>query len=223
MNTVRELSIKDLDPRLKGQLANAEASMGNHAVYAIHVCMGILSRHPGCLEVRKMLRKAQRHARHQTGYGLRRVLSKLTQAWLWLNVIRWLRKDPQRAMTGAEKWITVNPVKGTAHQRLGQAAVALNLWQTAAFAYECWAEVEPTNPAAVIALGDALLHAGRPQEAIAACERILLDSPGHDAVQQLVQRAAVAETIDQGRWVGAGDFREKLAAASNRTSRCAQP
>lgn len=210
-----EIYLKDLDPRRKKQLDNAEKAIGKNPHYAIDVCTDILSRNPGCVDVRKILRKAQQHTKHQKTSGLYKFWGKLTQAPLLVKAARWVSKDPQLAMEAAEKLITINPANGTAHRLVGQAAEALQLWNTASFAYGCWAEVEPANTQAVVAMGNTLMQAGRPREAIAACDRVLMNNPSHQAAQDIVRRAAVAETMEQGKWREGGDFREKLANEDN--------
>jgi len=206
-----EPSIKELDPRFKKQVDNAEKSIGKNAGYAIEVCTGILSRNPGCVEVRKILRKAQKSAGSQKTKGLSKLFGSVTQAPVSMKATSLLKKDPQQAMEAAEKLITANPANAIAHKVVGQAAEALQLWNTAAFAYQCWAELEPSNTAAVVAMGNALIQAGRPREAITACDGILLDNPGDEAAQAIVRKAAVAETMEKGKWEEEGGFREKLA------------
>ena len=54
-----EEKIKDLDPRFIRQLESAEKSIDKNPSYVIDICSTILSKHPSCVEVRKILRQAQ--------------------------------------------------------------------------------------------------------------------------------------------------------------------
>jgi len=113
-------------------------------------------------------------------------------------------------MEQAEKSITDNPGLPLGHRLLGQAAARLEWWETAVFAYECLVEVEPEEDNQIL-LGDALVHARRPQEAIALGDKILRANPASESAQELVRRASVAQSMEQGKWEEEGGFREKLA------------
>ena len=57
---IEEIALRSLDHRVQRQIENAKKSIvsGNFD-YAFEICMNILRQHPGCLDVRKVLRRAQ--------------------------------------------------------------------------------------------------------------------------------------------------------------------
>lgn len=211
-STYQEIELKDLDPRLRKQVENAQKSIGRNAGYAIDICTNILQRQPGCLDVRKILRTAQKRSSGGKTSGFGRLLGSVTSAPFAFKASTQLKKDPKAAMETAEKMLNSDPSNTSAHRMLGQAAEALGLWETAAYAYASVKELDPKNLDNKIALGSALIEAGRAQEAVQVAGDILAEQPGSEAAQDLIKRASVAESMKRGKWDDdKSDFRDKLA------------
>ena len=206
-----EAFIEDHDPRIKKQLSHAEELIHQNANYALSVCMGILQRNPGWIDVRKILRKAQLHAYKQKKNVFSQLGGRLNAAIISFKIPSLIKKDPLKALILAEKMITANPKNKKGYRYIGEAAEKLSYWHTAAFAYESWLELDSQNSNAITAVGNALMQAGRPLEAVAACDRVLIDNPANEAAQAMVRRASVAETMQRGKWEAQSDYREKLA------------
>ncbi len=209
-NMVEE-KLKDLDPRLIKQVDNAQKTLDRNPSYAIDVCMGILQRHPGCLEVRQILRKAQQRATGGKTSGLGRFINSVTAAPFSVKIGSLLKKDPKQAMEAAEKMISSQYNNASAHKMVGQAAEAMDLPETAVFAYECAHDLDPANVETALALGDMLVKAGRGKDAVRIGDVIMQDNPAHEGAQDLIRRASVAESMARGRWEEGGGFRDKLA------------
>lgn len=211
-STYQEISLKELDPRLRKQVENAQKSIDRNANYAIDVCTNILQRHPGCLDVRQILRRAQKRAVGSKTSGFTRFLGSVTNAPFALKASSQLKKDPKTVMENAEKMLSSDPGNASAHKMLGQAAEAMGLWGTAVFAYESVRESDPKNLESTIALGNALIESGRPDDAVRIGAEVLSANPGNDELQELVKRASVAESMERGKWEEEDkDFRDKLA------------
>ncbi|WOO39824.1 tetratricopeptide repeat protein [Rubellicoccus peritrichatus] len=208
--TIPEVSLKDLDPRLRKQVENAQKSADKNPTYAIDVCMGILQRNPGCLEVREILRKAQRRAKGAKTSGLTKFIGSVTSAPFAMKAGNQIKKDPKAVLESAEKMISANPANATAHKMLGQAAEALGLWNTAVFAYQDIKSLDAENMDNRVALGNALLEAGRAKDAILEGDAIMAANPANEEGQELVRRASVAESMERGKWEDDSDFRDKL-------------
>lgn len=203
--------LKDLDPRLQKQVQSAEQSIqrGN-ANYAIDICSGILQKHPGCVDVRKILRKAQKKAAAAKGKGSK-MFSGVTNAPFMMKANSQVKKDPLQAMETAEKMLNVNPANVPALKLLSQAAQEADFPETAIAAMKDIKEVEPKNIENLLALGEVYISLGRPQEAGEAAEAALKVNPAHGGAQDLVRRASVSHSIEKGKWDDEGsDFREKL-------------
>ncbi|MBC2593122.1 tetratricopeptide repeat protein [Ruficoccus amylovorans] len=210
-STYQEIELKDLDPRLRKQVENAQKSISRNASYAIDICTNILQREPGCLDVRKILRTAQKRATAGKTSGFSRLLGSVTSAPFAIKASTQLKKDPKAAMESAEKMLSNDPANASAQRMLGQAAEALGLWETAAFAYEEAKAADPKSLEIKLALGNALIEAGRAQDAVHVAGEVLADLPGNDQAQELVKRASVAESMKRGKWEEEGGFRDKLA------------
>ena len=210
-STYQEIELKDLDPRLRKQVENAQKSIGRNASYAIDICTNILQRQPGCLDVRKILRTAQKRTAGGKTSGFSRLLGSVTSAPFAIKASTQLKKDPKAAMETAEKMLSTDPSNSSAHRMLGQAAEALSLWETAAFAYEEGAKADPKNLELKLSFGKALIEAGRAQEAVRVAGEVLSGQPGNEQAQDLIKRASVAESMERGKWGEETDFREKLA------------
>lgn len=206
-----EEKLKDLDPRLVKQVDNAQKTLERNPSYAIDICMGILQRHPGCLEVRQILRKAQQKVSGGKTSGLGRLIKSVTAAPFSVKATSLLKKDPQQAMEAAEKMITSQYDNVSAHKMVGQAAEALGLMETAVFAYQCAYDIEPSNVETALTLGDLLIKVGRNKDAVRIGDILMQDNPGNEGAQDLIRRASVAESMARGRWEEEGGFREKLA------------
>jgi len=206
----KEESLTDLDPRLQKQVDAADKAIEKNPSYAIEICANILVRNPGCLDVRKIMRKAQRRSVGGKSKGMTQFL-KLTNTPFVMKASSLLKTDPRAALDSAEKMLNTNPSNIQALQLVGQAAAAMGLARTAVFAYESVRELEPENVKNLLALGAAQIDAGQPREAVKCGETILEVEPANGEAQALLRRASVAITMDKGKWDEQGDFREKLA------------
>ncbi len=207
----KEIALKDLDPRQRKQVDKALQSLKRNASYTIDVCNSILRQYPGCLEVRQILRKAQKQAAGGKTSGFSRLIGSVTSAPFALKASSQIKKDPSVVMENAEKILNGDPFNTNAHRMLAQAAEALELWGTAALSYECIAEADPKNIDNKIALGNALIENGEPQRALKVGTDVLRETPSNEDAQEMVKRATVAESMQKGKWEEETDFRDKLA------------
>ncbi|MEO0793704.1 MAG: tetratricopeptide repeat protein [Verrucomicrobiota bacterium] len=209
-DTLQEESLNQLDPRLRKQVDAAKKNIAKNPSYAVDVFLGIVTRHPGCLDVRRLLRQAQQKAKSGKTSGLGKMLGKVTSAPFAMKSKGALEKDPSSMLIQAEKKITEDPSMPLGHRLLGKASEKLELWETAVFAYEGLVQVESTDDNSLM-LANALIHAKRPKEAIAIGDQILRNNPADEGAQEVVRRASVAHSMDEGKWEEEGGFRDKLA------------
>lgn len=206
-----ETPLKELDVRLQKQVKTADQSIerGN-ASYAVDICKGILKQHPECLEVRKILRKAQKKLASSKGKGSS-MFSGVTNAPFMVKAHNQIKKDPMSAIDTAEKMLQANPHNMQAQRLLGQAAEVAELYKTAIFAYESVEAIDPKNAENLIMLGEAHLKNEDSDAAVHAAERLLQNSPGNGDAQDLIRRASVKQSIEKGKWDEEDtDFHEKL-------------
>ena len=94
---VEEIALRSLDHRVQRQIENAKKSIvsGNFD-YAFEICMNILRQHPGCLDVRKVLRRAQVAKRKAASKKSSKFLDKVTSAPFSIMGSSLVKKDPER-------------------------------------------------------------------------------------------------------------------------------
>lgn len=207
-----EIPLTSLPPRLQKQFENARTALDRgNAEYAINICRDILTRHPGCLPVRHLLRAAQLKVHKARNRIVAKTLGAITTARSLLSAQSALKRDPAKAMQAAERALDSDPTNLAALRAVAQAAQAMELPETAVFALETMREQAPNDPTVLAELADGYIAAGRSREALSIAEALLNRRPGDAEVQELLKRASVAQSITQGRWdSGSGTFRDKL-------------
>lgn len=207
---MEETQLKDLDQRLQKQIDNARKAIDKNPSYAVDILSNISSRNPGCLEVRKLLRQAQQRALKGKSKGLGGFLSKVTKMPFAIGNESKIKKDPEKAMESAEQMLRTDPDNVAAHRMLGLAAEALELFTTAAFAYDSVRKIEPKNTENIKALMSVYITLGESEEAIRIGEVAYRANPADDEVQALIKKASVEQTMEKGRWEEDKSFRDKL-------------
>lgn len=205
-----EVLVASLDPRHQKLVENARVALdrGNFD-YVLEVTSQVLKLTPGCLPVRKLQRVAQlRQQGGRSGGFLGRTLSGLSTAPFLLSGAR---KDPDKLLARAEAMLAKDPMNVAALKLLGEAAGALGLLETVAFALDSVREIEPDDRANLLALGEAWFAAGKPAEALKIADEILRTKPTDADAQVLMRKASIAQTVTEHNWDQAQtSFRDKL-------------
>ncbi|NBB79351.1 MAG: tetratricopeptide repeat protein [Verrucomicrobia bacterium] len=207
---MEEIQLKDLDQRLQKQIDNARKAIDKNPSYAVDILSNISSRNPACLDVRKLLRQAQQRASKGKSKGFGGFLAKVTKIPFSIGNESKIKKDPEKAMESAEQMLRADPDNVAAHKMLGMAAEALELFTTAAFAYDSIRKIEPKNTDNIKALMSVYITLGESEEAIRIGEAAYRANPADDEVQALIKKASVEQTMEKGRWEEDKSFRDKL-------------
>lgn len=201
-------TLKSLDARQQKLIDNASRAFEQGNVdYVLTACAQVLAAVPGCLPVRKLQRAALKQKFSRSGGWVGKALSGLTALPFSLGASR---KTPAEMLVQAERIMAKDPYSITGLQLLAEAALAHDWPETAAFAHEAIREIEPGNRDNLIALGEAWLAAQNPDAALRVADEILALNPVDGEGQTLMRKASIARTTRQGRWEGAGNYREKL-------------
>ncbi len=214
---IKEITLKDIDPRLQKQLELAEKTIDRSPAVVVEICNNILARNPGALDARKALRRAQRKAIPPTKGGMTKLFASVTNSPFMLKSGSRIKTDPKSVLDEAEKMLAINPYNTQALKMEAHAAEAMGMWGTAALAYDNIREVTPENVENLLSLGNAYIEAGQAKEAVKAGDLILAFQPGNGDAQALLRRASVAITMDKGKWDEQTDFRQKLADSAKAT------
>ncbi len=204
-----EIPVSSLDPRHQRLVENARVALerGN-LEYVQEVTEQVLRMQPGCLPVRKLQRVAQlRQQRGKGGGFLGKTLSGLSAAPFMFGSAK---KDPAKLLEAAEGLLVKDPTNVNALKMLAEAAGGLNLPETVAFALDAVRELEPGNRNNLLALGEAWLAAGKPNEALQIADEILKTKPTDAEAQNLMRKASVAQTVTKHNWDQQSSYRDKL-------------
>jgi len=200
-----------LDERERKRLSNARVAMerGNFE-YAIEICDQLLEIRPECLDVRRLLRTAQKRVYATNGRkgSAATMLNGLVTAALGRFH---LKKNPGKAIAMAEKVLHKNPYQPKALSLLAHGASEMDLWETEAFCLETICDRYPENLDKLQRYCESLIKIGATDDALAIAEKIVRIKPSFVKGQELVKSASVAHSINQGKWAeNKKDFRAKL-------------
>ena len=203
---MKKVALTELDPRLQKQITAADQQLKTNPQYAVEVLSGILARNPGCIEVLRSLRKAQK-AMLGTKKGL---FDGLTSALSSGKIAKAVEADPVAAIAAAEEALAKKPTDANANKTLALAGLKLGFHELAAFAYEELATNEPTEVQHFVDLANAWIAGGDFDQSLAAADRGLKLFPGNGDLQEVVRKASVSKTMKKGNWEDKGDFQSKL-------------
>ncbi len=203
---MKKVALTELDPRLQKQIAAAEQQLKTNPQYALEILSGILSRNLGCVEVRRLLRKAQK-----TIIGTKKGLfDGITSALTAGSIAKEVEKDPLAAIAAAELKLAKSPADVNANKTIAAAALKLEFPELAAFAYEELTQIEPKQVQHCVDLANTWINAGEYDLALAAADAGLRLFPGNGDLQECVRKASVSKTMKKGNWEDKGDFQSKL-------------
>lgn len=202
----------ELSERDRKKFKNARLAMtrGNFE-YTIDICCALLEEEPRCLEVRQLLRKAQRRVLATQKKGLGAMLKRYVNYLTLFPGYLVLKRDPGKAMAVGESALNRDVYNAKALSLVARGARGLSLSETEAYCLELICEKYPNNVVKMERLCEALIKAGSTEKALAIAERLTSLRPSSSHVQELVKSASVAHSINQGKWaVKEEDFRSKL-------------
>lgn len=207
---MEETALKDLDSRLFKQIENARKALATNPAYAVDVMSSIVKRNPECLEARKILRQAQQHSCSGGTKNLKTIFLKLNRRLLGLGGLAKVKKDPLAAMNEAEKVLNADPQNLSAHKIVGASAEALELFETAAFAFEEMYKINSKDAEVAAKLMSIYIRLGKYEKAIRVGDHASKEHPAHNEIQSLIKKASVDQSIKKGNWEEEGSFHSKL-------------
>ncbi len=196
--TLRQQKLVD-NARIALELGNLD--------YVIEACLQVLRAIPGCVAVRRLHRTAQLRLFADKNRFVAKALGGLSSTPFIFGSVT---KNPGKSLESAEKILVTDPTSTSALKLMAEASMRLDLPETAAFALEAIYELDPQDQANLVALGEAWLTADKPKEALRVADDLLRLSPTGGTAQDLMRKAAIAQTTTRGLWDSQGSFREKL-------------
>lgn len=178
--------------------------------YAVSLLQTVLKGTPEFLDGRKMLRKAELAVTK----GKKSFLSGLSTASLKGSGM--VKKDPKAALELAEKTLETDPYNHHANLLLRDAAMALNMPETAAFALETLVEGNPKDAKTLHELAGFYYDNGDSERAVDVYTRIAEMNPADLVAIKRGKDAAARASMTSGGWEevaksgGAKDYRDLI-------------
>lgn len=212
---MQEIPVTSLDPRLQKQIENAQVALqrGNYD-YVIEVCGTVLKNARGCVPVRRLQRAALYKKFESKNKFFTKALGSVTTAGFMFAG----KKDPEKGIDNAEKMLLADPSNVAALKLLAESATQLELYETAAFAWEGIRDAQPKDHDTLLRLGEAFLTAKMPKEALKVADDLLHIKPQDGDALALMRKASVAQTMHKGNWESQSSFRDKLRDESQAVS-----
>ena len=215
---IKEITMAELDPRFVRQIENAEKSMAKNPDYVIDICNTVLSKHPNCVEVRKILRQAQ-YQKYGKGSQLAKISAIFKATLLSMQAASIIKKEGALALLNkAEALLSECPDNPAAVKVLIKAAEALNYKGVVSTGYQALVHYNPSE-ANLIALADSYLKNKQPDEAMQVCETVLNKNRGNGEAQAIARNASVMKTMLKGKWEDEGSAKDKVKDAQAQLAR----
>jgi len=177
--------------------------ISNHP-YAITLIQSVLEKAPGFLEGRKMLRNCEIQVVGEVkkkslfgSSGARKIQSTL-------------KKDPEAAIVLAERELAKDPGNDDINDLLHEAALKLDLIETAAFALETVRKVSPENARILHKLATFYLELDRPDEAVDVYNDIIKHHPTDGIAIKGSKDASARASMQRGKWDEGSDMRSLM-------------
>lgn len=188
------IEIESLSPRQQQLVANAQAALAaaQHE-YVLEMTGEVLREVPGCKEAHQM-----QHAARQALWPARRSLGRMLRARVAF--VRLLLRPPGTAvqrLLAYERILGIDPTFPAPLRRMAEAAVEQGWPENAVFAREALRALRPGDRDNTVALGEALIGAGRPADALAIAEQVLREAPSDGPALELLRHASIAKTLSE--------------------------
>lgn len=177
--------------------------------YGITLIQDVLKQEPSFLDGRKMLRQVA----ITQGKGKKSFLGLSVSGSSPIGTMKAqqaLKKDPAAALEQAEKLLTSDPYNIQANQILKEAALQLDLYETARFAMETLKEGHPKDTKILHELAKLYYENDEPQKAVVIYGEIVEITPNDIHAIKLGKDAAAAGSMKEGGWETAKDYRDLI-------------
>ncbi len=188
----------DLPENLKATWLKALSAMQlKNYGYAIQLVQAVLKAVPEFLPGRQLARKAA-IARSSMKKGLLSGLS--TSSFSGMKAQSLLKKDPKAAIEAVEKILENEPFNPTANNLLKEAALVLNMTETATFALETIVQGNPKDTKTMHDLARHLLSVDLADQAVEVYNKILTVNPQDLAAVKGSKDASAKASMLRGGW-----------------------
>lgn len=186
------IEIESLSPRQQQLVEKSRAALAaaQHD-YVLELTGEILREVPGCVVAREL-----QHGARCALWPMRRSLARIVQARIaWLRLVLRPPATAVQRLLACERVLAIDPTMPAPWRRLAEAAVEQEWPENAVFARAALRALRPHDRDNTVALGEALIGAGRPGEALALAEQVLREAPSDGPALELLRHASIAKTM----------------------------
>jgi tetratricopeptide (TPR) repeat protein len=189
---------KDLPDSLRATWLKALSAMQlKNYGYTIQLLQNVIKIVPEFLGARQLARKAA-VARSASKKGMFSGLSAPSFSAMKLSSI--VKKDPKAALDAAEKVLENDPYSVQANLALRDAALALDMTETATFAYETILEGNPKDTKTMHDMAKHFIDIRQPERAVETYNKILEINPSDLAAVKGSKDASARASMQRGGW-----------------------
>lgn len=183
-----------LDPRLQKQVESARVAYGRgNFDFTVSLCRSILKENPSCVSVRKLHREAALRLHHGSGSPFALELGPRLDFPVPSKPATSQGLAPLDALDTSEEMIEENPHNPEALRILSRAAAALSWRETTIYACESLREESPRDLENLVLLGEALIAAGRFDQAGEAARQALRVDATSDRALAVLNAASLSQ------------------------------
>jgi len=194
----------------------ADSAQRENLDYAIALFCQVLEREPGYFEARKALRIAQAKKGGGTSSGFfKKMMSNAGSSPQIARAKMALHKNPAEAMAIAEEVLNSDPNNSFAHRIIVDAALALELPQTAVLSLETLVHASPKDKSLVVEFANTVAGSGvSANVAEKYLDELIRTTPYDPDLQQAQKNLSAHKTMDEGGYGaledGKGSYRDIL-------------
>jgi tetratricopeptide (TPR) repeat protein len=210
-----EKTLNDLPRELRMLYTKAnDALQRENFDYAIELLTQILEKEPYVVDCRRSLRAAQQRKSGGRGGLFKRAFSSASSSPMVAKGQMALRKDPMEALQIAEQILNNDANSTGGHRLLADAALALEMPQTAVLSLEMLYKNAPKDKEAGMKLAEGLAQAGDTKRAEQVLEELRRYYPNDNEIFMALKNLSARKTLNEGGYEalagGKGSYRDIL-------------
>ncbi|MCB1099235.1 MAG: hypothetical protein KDN22_26935 [Verrucomicrobiae bacterium] len=200
---IQRITVSQLSASHKSFYQKAQAAVtSRNADYAIQMLLPIVVEHPGFLEGRKLLRKAE---------AIKNGAPKKVTMKMLVGFRGKVQKDPLAAIRELEeKTFITEPFHTEAAEMLHEAAIAVGDLDLAAFALQTVIDGHKGHPKMMHKLGEHFMSIGRADQAVEVYQELIKLEPHDGAAARGLTNAQAQATLNAKNWSSATSAKELL-------------
>ncbi len=206
------VNLDELDRPLKSMFEKGASALERENFdYAIDIFTTLLDTEPNLLQARQLLRAAEiRQFKKKKGGQMAHTISSVTGIGGIIGVNMALKKDPVKALSGAEKLLRKDPLNKQFLELHSNAAVAADMPEVAVHSMSVAHENYSDDDKILWKLAKLYGEVGETEKSREYFEKLMKIDPDNPAYIKAYKDAAARDTMNTGGWDSAKDYRDLI-------------